>query len=322
MVTFTELEEKQKQFKEDVLMGLNSSPKYLLPKYFYDGFGDKLFQQIMALPEYYLTDAEMEIFKTRCKEMMLLVSEFKDGFDLIELGSGDALKSSQLLKCLSDNKVNYTYYPIDISGDVLELISKTLPKAIPTIEIQAKQGEYLEALKEVTRISTRPKLILFLGANIGNMYPQEAESFLLELNDLLNPTDLLMIGFDLKKNPWTIFNAYNDSQGVTKEFNLNLLKRINRELDGDFNTELFEHYESYDPCSGACKSYLISLADQTVSIGSEVLKFEENECVFMEISQKYTLKEIDALAGKGSFMVERHLFDSRKLFSDVILKRK
>ncbi|WP_207420524.1 L-histidine N(alpha)-methyltransferase [Desertivirga brevis] len=322
MVTFTEQEEQQKQFKEDVLRGLKSSPKFLLPKYFYDGYGDKLFQQIMSLPEYYLTDAEMEIFKTRCDEMMQLVSNFEQGFDLIELGSGDALKSSQLFKCLSDNNINYTYYPIDISGDVLDLINRTLPETIPTIEIQAIQGEYLKALQEVVEISTRPKLVLFLGANIGNMFPGEAEDFLLKLYNLLSPSDLLMIGFDLKKNPWSIFNAYNDSQGVTKEFNLNLLKRINRELEGDFNPNLFEHYESYDPCSGACKSYLISLADQDVSIGSDVVRFEENECIFMEISQKYSLREIDLMAKKTGFLIEKHLFDTRKRFSDVIMKRK
>lgn len=321
MVTFTEQKEQQKQFREDVIKGLKSSPKYLQPKYFYDGYGDKLFQQIMALPEYYLTDAEMEIFKSRCEEMMYLVSHFKEGFDLIELGCGDALKSTQLLKCLSDNHLRYTYYPIDISGDVLDLVSKTLPETIPTIDIQAVQGDYFEALQEVVKASDRPKLVLFLGANIGNMYPVEAEQFLAKLHKLLAPADLLMVGFDLKKNPWAIFNAYNDSQGVTKEFNLNLLKRINRELEGDFNPELFEHYESYDPCSGACKSYLISLADQTVAIGSDVLKFEENECIFMEISQKYALHEIDAMAQKAGFIVDKHLFDSRKWFSDVILKR-
>jgi len=308
-------------FREDVLKGLTSTPKYLLPKYFYDAIGDKLFQQIMALPEYYLTDAELEIFTSRCDEILEFLKDLKDGFDLIELGSGDALKSSQLMKCLSQAGIDFTYRPIDISRDVLEHVKETLPQTIEGIKIEYIQGEYFEGLKQIPVTPQKPKLLLFLGGNIGNMFPEEAEAFLKKLHQNLNTGDFLLIGFDLKKNPWTIFNAYNDSQGITKEFNLNLLKRINRELDADFNPSLFEHYESYDPETGACKSYLISLAEQTIRVANQLITFEENEHIFMETSHKYSLKEVDAMAKKTGFSLIKHLFDSNKWFTDVIWRR-
>ncbi len=137
----------------------------------------------------------------------------------------------------------------------------------------------------------------------------------------MQPGDLLFIGFDLKKHPGTILDAYNDRQGITRAFNLNLLTRINRELDADFNTDLFEHYPVYDPSTGACKSYLISLAKQEVHIGDKTITFKENEPVYMEISQKYSLEETDNMAALSGFEPVHVFMDSKKWFADVLWQR-
>ncbi|HEY0054751.1 MAG TPA: L-histidine N(alpha)-methyltransferase [Pedobacter sp.] len=305
-------------FRQDVTKGLTSSPKYLQSKYFYDKRGDKLFQKIMDAEQYYLTDAELEIFATRCREMRELVSRFPDGFDLIELGAGDALKSTELLKCLLKAEKDFTYYPIDISEHIVQLVERELPKKIKNLNIKGTAGDYFVALEEVKLASQRPKLVLFLGGNIGNMPPEEALSFCRELHSHLSTGDLVLIGFDLKKNPWTIFNAYNDKDGITRDFNLNLLHRINRELDANFNVSQFDHYESYDPETGACKSYLFSLQEQQVTIGDVEISFEENEYIYMETSHKYTLDQTKKMAAKARFKPIAHLFDSQKWFTDVI----
>jgi len=244
------------QFEYDVIKGLTSKPKYLQSKYFYDAEGDRIFQKIMHAPEYYLTDCELEIFKTRCKEIVNIFERFKDGFDIIELGAGDAYKSTELLRCLLEEKMEFTYFPTDISENVVKLVEKELPQKLPDLTIKGLVGEYFDSLRESTRISNKPKVVLFLGSNIGNMPPSEAITFCENIRKHLSPGDLTLIGFDLKKNPWVIFNAYNDKAGITKEFNLNLLKRINKELDANFDREQFEHFESYDPETGACKSFL------------------------------------------------------------------
>ncbi|HEY0177231.1 MAG TPA: L-histidine N(alpha)-methyltransferase, partial [Pedobacter sp.] len=179
-------------------------------------------------------------------------------------------------------------------------------------------GEYITALKEAVRLSSQPKVILLLGANIGNMPPAEADNFCSEIRQYLSPNDLAIIGFDLKKHPWVIFKAYNDPSGITRQFNLNLLERINRELYADFKTEQFDHYESYDPETGACRSYLISLKDQEVTIGDTIISFAANEYIFTETSHKYTVEETDRMAIKSGFKPLAHLFDSKKWFTDVI----
>jgi uncharacterized SAM-dependent methyltransferase len=201
------------------------------------------------------------------------------------------------------------------------LVEKDLPNKIKNLNIIGITGEYFSALQEVNNRSSRPKLILFLGGNIGNMPPEEALTFCKDLYEILNKGDMVLIGFDLKKNPWTIFNAYNDKDGITREFNLNLLNRINRELDGNFNVNQFEHYESYDPESGACKSYLFSLKQQSVKIGEIEIPFNENELIYMETSQKYTLEETEEMAKKSKFKPVTQLFDSKNWFTDVVWEK-
>ncbi|PWS30160.1 L-histidine N(alpha)-methyltransferase [Pedobacter paludis] len=315
----TETATNKTQFLEETLIGLKSDPKFMHSKYFYDETGDYIFQQIMNMEEYYLTNAEMDILSNQTSELVQVISAHGDAFDLIELGAGDATKSIHLLKELIDQKHKFTYFPIDISEHVISDLEENFPLKLPELDLQGLNGDYFEMLKRATELSDRRKVVLFMGANIGNMNVEEARNFCIELKNVLSENDMLIVGFDLKKNPQQILSAYDDQEGITRSFNLNLLQRINRELDGDFKLENFEHYASYDPESGACKSYLISLKNQQVKIGERaVINFEENEYVFMEISQKYSLREIDQLAKSSGFKLLTNFFDDKRHFVDSV----
>ncbi|MEO5910024.1 MAG: L-histidine N(alpha)-methyltransferase [Pelobium sp.] len=307
------------KFLQEVLEGLSATPKHLHAKYFYDESGDKIFQQIMASEEYYLTDCEMEIFTQQTVEIAKALKNGFNSFDLVELGAGDATKSSHLLKQLVKEGVDFNYFPIDISSNVIHHLEQELPKEIPGLNIKGFNGEYFEMLEKANSFSSRRKVVLFLGANIGNMPISEAEDFCKKLRANLTKTDLVLMGIDLKKNPKTIRAAYNDKAGFTRDFNLNLLKRMNKTLEADFNLDAFEHYPMYDPLTGSCKSYLISLKEQTVRIGeADFIKFEENEPVFMEISQKYSLQETNDLALKTGFAPVHHFLDEKSWFVDAV----
>ncbi|PWS29455.1 L-histidine N(alpha)-methyltransferase [Pedobacter yonginense] len=307
------------QFLEETLIGLKSEPKFMQSKYFYDEKGDYIFQQIMNMEEYYLTDAEMDILSNQTAQLAKVITAPGDPFDLIELGAGDATKSVHLLKALIEQKHDFTYFPIDISEHVIADLEENLPLKLPTLNLQGLNGDYFAMLKRATEISSRRKVMLFMGANIGNMNVDEARDFCIDLRNLLSKGDMLIVGFDLKKNPQQILAAYDDEAGITSSFNLNLLQRINRELEGDFDLDGFEHYASYDPETGACKSYLISLKNQEVKIGQkERISFAANEYIFMEISQKYSLKEIEQLAKSSGFNVLTHFSDAKGYFVDAV----
>ncbi len=315
-----QLSEKKQDnnFYQDILAGLTTYPKKLQSKYFYDAAGDKLFQEIMKAPEYYLTNCELEIFSEQTEALAQLLTDRFSSFDLIELGAGDATKSVFLLQELLSKNVDFTYLPIDISTNVIEQLLYTLPKQLPGLQMHGLNGDYFDMLKEASQLSSRPKVVLFMGSNIGNMPVKEAFAFCGALRQALSPGDLAIIGFDLKKNPKTILAAYNDAAGITKNFNLNLLTRINRELEADFNLNQFEHYPTYDPQTGACKSFLVSLIEQKVIIGKAVIQFKENELIDTEVSQKYSLEEIDQLALAGGFEPVQHFFDRKKWFVDAV----
>jgi L-histidine N-alpha-methyltransferase len=306
------------QFYKDVMAGLTANPKRLDSKYFYDAQGDKLFQELMNCEEYYPTNCEMEIFTSQTAEICNAIIADGDAFDLIELGAGDATKSTQLLKYLIDNKADFSYLPIDISENVISYLNITLPVTLPGIKITGLNGEYFDMLKKAAAISNKRKVVMFLGSNVGNMPVAVAQGFCKELRNNLSEGDMMLVGIDLKKNPKTVLAAYNDKGGITKRFNLNLLERINRELYGDFNTDHFDHYATYDPETGACKSYLISLTDQKVKIGDETISFIKDEYIYMEISQKYAVEQINDMAEGAGFKPLNQFFDNKKWFADNI----
>ncbi len=307
-------------FAEDVRRGLTSDPKSLLSRYFYDAAGDKLFQKIMELPEYYLTGCEFEILQTHWSSILRQMDGLP--FDLVELGAGDGLKTRILIRQFLTQKADFHYLPIDISGSVLEHLREVLNEKWPDLPVTPVEGEYFSALHDIDRLSDRRKLVLFLGSNIGNMDQERAAGFLRRLRSSLRPDDLLLVGFDLKKDPEVILAAYNDSQGVTREFNLNLLRRINRELEADFDLSAFRHWPTYNPLSGDTKSFLVSEKEQTVRIKALELEvpFRKWEAIDMELSKKYDRPEIEWLAEHAGFEMGNWFFDEKQYFADVLFR--
>jgi len=314
---------KQSAFAKDTVKGLLATPKHLSSMYFYDAEGDKLFQQIMHLDEYYLTKAEYNVFESHKQALLERFSPDQKAFELIEFGAGDGLKTKVLLHHFVNQEARFSYRPIDISGHVLQQLQQSLAKELPQVPFAGIEADYFKALEKLNRQGANRKVILFLGSNIGNFEKQDAPDFLRKIANYMLPDDQLLIGIDLKKSPQVILDAYNDAKGVTRQFNLNLLHRINRELDANFKVSDFEHWPVYNPADGSCRSYLVSKKDQTVQIGAMEVEvhFEEAECINMEISQKYSVGEIEALAQKAGFKVEKHFFDQQRYFVDSLWRK-
>jgi dimethylhistidine N-methyltransferase len=309
---------KHDTFAEDVLKGLSSTPKFLSSKYFYDDEGSRLFQEIMKLPEYYLTRAELEIFQTQTKEIFESFNAGNCAFDLIELGAGDGTKTSLLVDYFLANKADFQYIPIDISSEALNFLTEKFGREFPALSIKAEQGDYFRTLETFKEKSNRKKIILFLGSNIGNFSEEQALDFFGHLHEVMNPQDFIFIGFDLHKNPKTILRAYDDANGVTAKFNINLLKRIG----ANFNTEEFSHYASYHPTDRAARSFLISQKAQSVYIEAldQTFEFAQWEPIFMEISQKYGVRMIERLAEKSGFQIVKNFFDSNNFYTNLLWK--
>jgi len=310
-------------FKKEVFEGLSSYPKYLSSKYFYDKKGDEIFQQIMAMPEYYLTDAEFEILSIHTADIAEYFQGKGKGFDLIELGAGDGKKTKVLLKYLSDNDFHFIYKPIDISQHAIDSLSEKLSQEMPKVIVDAERGEYFEVLNRLKSYNSRKKVIVVLGSNIGNLLHPKAIDFLSKLKDCLLEDDLLFMGFDQKKNPQTILDAYNDAAGITTSFNKNLLTRINRELRGNFQVEKFEHWESYNPETGTAKSFLVAIEDMEVKVEAInlTINFEKWENIHTEISQKYDDKTVAWLVKEAVLQIETSFTDSRKYFKNYVFKK-
>jgi dimethylhistidine N-methyltransferase len=311
-------------FAEDVRKGLNAEHKYLSSKYFYDATGDKLFQKIMNLPEYYLTRSEFAILEKYKESIIKPLVDRSRKFNLVELGAGDGLKTRILIKYLYSKQVSFNYYPIDISGSVLRELQDSLQIEFPELPVYGVENTYIKALKEKRWDHDYPTLMIFLGSNIGNFLEREARDLMVSLADALDHQEMLLVGFDLKKDPDLILQAYNDSQGVTRDFNLNVLSRINRELGGDFDLQKFKHWPVYDPVSGECRSYLISNENQTVTIAAldQEFIFQKAEPIFTEVSKKSSLKEIKKYAEENGFEVLGNYLDDKAYFTDTLWRKK
>ncbi|HMQ04051.1 MAG TPA: L-histidine N(alpha)-methyltransferase [Pyrinomonadaceae bacterium] len=320
------------QFAEDVLRGLSSTPKQLSSRYFYDDEGSRLFMEIMKLPEYYPTRAEMKIFAeqkaaicdafTEPRKTELGPQSAPLPIDLIELGAGDGTKTAVLIEHLLATGADFTYQPIDISQEANDALEAKFKAKFPTLRIDPHTGDYFKVLNSLRSSDGRRKVILFLGSNIGNFLRDNAVAFFRSLRSVMNDNDRLFIGFDMQKDPRTIVAAYDDKQGVTAAFNLNLLTRINRELGGDFDLGKFSHYAQYRPMECAARSFLISREKQTVTIKAlnRSFDFEQWEAIFMEISQKYTHAMIDELAGDGGFEIVQEFKNDEDFYLDSFWK--
>lgn len=311
-------------FKKEVYQGLTSFPKYLSSKFIYDKKGDRLFQDIMALPEYYLTNCEFEILSDHTEAISKYFYGDESGFDLIELGAGDGKKTKILLKYLVKNDTNFTYKPIDISHNAITSLSETLTEELPKLNFEGETGEYFEVLERLKKYNTRKKVIMVLGSNIGNLLHPKAIDFLTQLKNTMHKDDVLFIGFDQKKNPQTILDAYNDEVGVTAAFNKNLLSRINRELGGNFETDYFKHWEVYDPETGTAKSFLVATKAMNVFIDKLQLSitFKPWETIHTEISQKYNDEIVGWLANEAGLQIETSFSDSKEYYKNYVLKKK
>ena len=309
-------------FAKEVEEGLSGSPKHLSSLYFYDDNGSRIFQEIMAMPAYYLTDCEFEILKTQTKEIHEALG-FNGHFNIIELGAGDGLKTKELLINLLTIGADFTYVPIDISEEAIHLLTKKMKQAIPDLNIDAQVGDYFDVMDTIGGQDNSPNLILLLGANIGNFKAEWAIDLLKQINDHMRSNDRLLIGFDLKKNPILIRNAYNDPHGITKRFNLNLLARINRELIADFQLDQFDFYSHYNPLDGKVRSYLVSLREQNVTISKigKTFRFRKDELISTEISKKYSLEEIEKLAKTAGFEFSDHFLDCKHYFTDSLFTK-
>ena len=306
-------------FATEVIEGLSKpDDRRLSSKYFYDERGTALFRQIMDCPEYYLTDAEAEIYR-ECADQILQAIGTRS-FDLIELGAGDGTKTQLLIERFLAGKAEFTYRPIDLSGSALTELGKLIRIRWPRLDFQPVEADYFEALDRLGKsVSDRPRLVLFPGANIGNFTPGDAVEVLQRIRRFLQPGDHLLTGFDLKKDPSVVLAAYNDGGGLTAAFNLNLLRRINRELGANFELACWRHWESYDPFSGAARSYLVPIEPQEVKLASgHRFSFRAWEPIQVEISQKYSLREIEGMCDAAGYRFRRHFTERQDWFTDSL----
>jgi len=308
------------QFAEDVMRGLSSTPKQLSSKYFYDDEGSRLFQEIMRLPQYYPTRAEYKIFAEQTEKICDAFFREAGSIDLVELGAGDGTKTAVLIEHFIEREIDFTYSPIDISQKANDALLARFAEKFPSLSIKQHTGDYFKVLNDLRNGTGRRKILMFLGSNIGNFQRTQAVEFFRHLRAVMNSDDRLFIGFDMQKDPRVIVSAYDDPQGVTAEFNLNLLRRINRELGADFDLTKFSHYAQYRPVECAARSFLISREKQTVTIAAldRSFDFEQWEAIFMEISQKYTRAMIEELADESGFEIETEFFDGESFYTDSL----
>ncbi|MBB6610037.1 L-histidine N(alpha)-methyltransferase [Pontibacter sp. Tf4] len=311
---------QQNLFLQDVIQGLSQPVKHLSSRYFYDAAGSRLFQQIMHLPEYYLTRAEHELLKTHGAT---IASAFAANgpFCLIDLGAGDALKTKTLLHELLGRQAEFEYVPVDISGDAITGLLETLHQEMPGLKVHGVVGDYSTALDWLNKNKPGRKVLLFLGSNIGNFTTQEQEDFIQQLRSYMQQQDMLLMGIDLHKDPDTILSAYNDAAGVTAAFNLNLLHRINRELGGNIPVDNFRHFALYDPQEGVMRSYLVSQAAQTITLQAapgQTFHLQPWEAIHTENSCKFTLAQAEQLGARHGLRVKSVFQDKKKYFADIL----
>jgi L-histidine N-alpha-methyltransferase len=301
------------RFAREVRDGLSSRPRRLPFPYFYDAAGSALFEEICALPEYYLTRVEDAILDGHAGAM---VAGWDEPPTLVELGSGSAEKTRRLIAAALARHGRLHYVPIDVSGAAIEASCGQLVRDFPGLRVTGFVGDYHESLAEAVRRLRGPKLIAFLGSSVGNYEPADAVALLARVAGLMRPDDRFLLGADLVKDPSRLELAYDDPRGVTARFNRNLLVRINRELGGEFVVERFRHRAVYRADLARVEMHLVSLADQTVTVPAAgvVVRLAEGESIHTENSHKYTPESLRALARDAGFVEDSAWSDARGWF--------
>ena len=277
-------------FAADVVAGLTAHPKRLPPKYFYDNTGSALFERITELPEYYPTRSELSILQYNAAE---IATFFPSHCALIEFGSGSTRKARILLDAAP---AIAAYVPVDISGEFLQQQATDLRRDYPQLAVHPVADDFTQAFEMPAEIAALPRVGFFPGSTIGNFEPHDAASFLRHVGRVLGPDAVLIIGVDLEKEPEILNAAYDDAAGVTAEFNLNLLTRINRELGADFNLAAFEHHAFYNRERHRIEMHLASCKRQKVHVAGMTIDFRAGETIHTENSYKYTVASFGALA--------------------------
>ena len=307
---FHDLHPETENFQADVLNGLARQPKALPPKYFYDARGSELFEAICELPEYYPTRTELAMMQTHAPDMARLLGP---QCVLIEYGAGSGRKTRLLIEALAP----VAYVAIDISRSALRQCAAELAGRFAHVQVAAVCADYSRPIDmpSIAGSASRRRVIYFPGSTIGNFTPDEALEFLRHARALMGAGGAMLVGVDVKKDPARLHAAYNDAQGVTASFNLNLLTRINRELDGNFDLSMFEHHAFYDEVLGRIEMHLRSLADQTVRVAGRDFTFARGETIHTENSCKYSVDEFQQLARNANFQPKRCWVDAEGLFS-------
>jgi L-histidine N-alpha-methyltransferase len=301
-------------FAEEVGNGLTAEPKTLPCRFLYDETGSHLFEEICDLPEYYLTRVEREILRERVGE---IAGCFDGPITLCELGSGSSSKTRLLIEALLRAHGRLRYVPVDISRSILEESASELLDRYDALEVVAIASEYQDGLRHVRSHTERPKLVVWLGSSIGNLEREAAQEFLRGVRAVLAPADRMLVGIDLRKQADVLEAAYDDSAGVTARFSLNLLDRMNRELDADFDKDSFRHQAVYKEAEGRVEIRVVSREAQQVAIEALDLEvnFEAGEGIYTEDAYKYSQAEIDELARGSGFSVARRWLDAEDRFS-------
>ena len=294
-------------FYTDVVEGMSQSPKQLSPKYFYDQRGSKLFEQICQQPEYYPTQTEIGILHEHREEIAALSGA---GCELVEFGCGASRKIGVLLEGLKPK----TYIGIDISRDFLIESTHRLAQDYPWLEVHGLCADLCEPLT-LERSADGQRMGFYPGSSIGNYEPTEAEALLRNFRNLLGPGGTLLIGVDLKKDPKILNAAYNDSTGITSQFNLNVLERMKQELGAEVDTSAFEHQAFYNAEKGRVEMHLVSTREQDLRIGASRFSFDKGESIHTENSYKYTVPEFQSLCWRAGYEAVQCWTDKNALFS-------
>lgn len=309
-----------RMFAVDVLDGFSRKPRRIPPVYLYDGKGNELFEKITDLEEYYIARCEREILVDNRGRIAALIPP--EPFNLIELGAGDGRKTVLLIEYFMRKGLEFQYIPLDVSAEAISSLTTSLREKFPvaSLKVNGIIAEYFDGLKWLANLKGTRNLVLFLGSNIGNFDYHAMRRFLRRLWDCLKPRDQVLVGFDLKKDIAVLNRAYNDAAGVTREFNLNLLDRINKELGGNFDRNKFAFHSGYNVVTGAVDSFLVSMEEQEVLLGDleKTFRFDPWEGIHTESSYKFLQSEIRCLAEETGFRVEQEFLDKRGYFADSL----
>ena len=309
----------RERFRHDVLTGLAQTPRALPPVWFYDAAGSRLFQRIMRLPGYYPTRVETAILERHAGAMVAALGTGPSA--IVDLGAGDGAKTRLLVAAARQRAPSVAYVPVDVAAAALRTASRQMRGTFPGLEVRTVRGDYVHGLSRACRSADEaPLLALLLGSNIGNLEWPEAIALLSALGGALRPGDHLLVGFDLLKEEALLRAAYDDPEGVTAAFNLNLLTRINRELEGDFDLGAFAHRASFDPARPAMESWLVARRELVAQVAGRRFAFRAGDALHTEISWKYTDEQVTALGRVAGLCEVARFHDERRWFADVLFR--